>query len=126
MATMVSTTLAKRSGSNTVFTPKGVFNRVGLLASPATFAEQSHTMEIKAERPGSRRVSRVRFTIPQLDTSNADNPKVVRSGWAEVTVSIPDGFPVASINDLVGYIEKATAAAVTNVNDLLVNGDGVY
>lgn len=127
MATLVTTTLARRSAGTTSFTPLGIENSIGYLGESGAFQRQSPTMTIsKKTSAGNRRTSQVRFSLPQVDTTNVVNPTVVRTATVDVIVTVPDGYPTASVNDLVGWAEKALAGSVTNVNDLLVNGAGVF
>lgn len=127
MATLVSTALARRSGGTTTFAPLGVYGGVGQLAESATFQRLSPQLTMSAKRTsGGRRISQVRFAIPQVDVTDAANPVLIRTGFVDVIITVPDGYPSANVNDLVGYVEKGTATAVTNLNALLVSGEGVY
>lgn len=127
MATLVTTTLARRSGGNTVFQPLGVEGGVGRLGEASTFQRLQPSMSISAKHSsGGRRTTQLRFAVPQVDTSDPNNPALVRVAYVDVIVSVPDGYPTTAVNDLIGFVEKGTATAVTNLNDLLVNGVGVF
>lgn len=128
MATFVTTTLTKRSGTSTVFSPGTIESGVGTLYdNSATSQAFGARLVLSAKRQGSgRRVSRIRVTVPQVDKTNPDVPRLVREGFAELTVSVPDGMAAADVNDLVGYIQAAATASLANLNDILVNGTGVY
>lgn len=127
MATLVTTTLAKRSSGSTIFAPMGIENGVGKLAESGSFQRMSPLMTISAKHTaGSRRVSQLRFSLPQVDATNPGNPVVVRTAFIDVSITVPDGYPAALANDLVGYAEKALASTVVNIDALLVKGEGVY
>lgn len=127
MATLVQTTLARRAGGSTIFTPMGVENGIGLLAETGTFQKQNPSMTIsKKTSGGGRRTSQVRFALPQVDVSVPARPVVIRTATLDVIVTVPDGYPSTLTNDLVGWAEKALATGVTNIDDLLVDGVGVY
>lgn len=127
MATMTSTTLARRSGGTTTFAPMGVSGNVGVLAASSNYAGIANRIELRSSRTsGSRRISNLRIVIPQVDNTNVDNPIVVREAYAELTINVPNGYPTSNVNDLVGFIEAAVATTVTNLDDFLVDGVGVY
>lgn len=127
MATFVSTTVARRSGGNTIFLPKVIESGIGQLSESSTFESVSPRLTISSRRTGgNRRVTRLRVAIPQVDNTNASVPSVVRSAFIDLTLTVPDGFAQADVNDLVGFIEKLTASGLVNINAVLVNGEGVY
>ena len=128
MATFITTTLAKRSTGNTVFSPSTIEGGVGLLSNNAgTFTASAEKLTVSSKRvSGNKRVTRLRITVPQVDDSNPDVPRFVREAVAELVLTIPDGMLQADVNDLVGYVEKACASTVVNLNAILVNGEGVY
>lgn len=127
MATFVSTTVARRSGGNTIFLPKVIESGIGQLSESSTFESVSPRLTISSRRTGgNRRVTRLRVAIPQVDNTNASVPSVVRSAFIDLTLTVPDGFAQADVNDLVGFIEKLTASGLVNINAILVNGEGVY
>lgn len=129
MATFVSTTLARRTGSsNVVFSPLGVDNGLGTLAD-TTAANQrlGSNITMSSKRTGSnKRVTRVRVSVPLVDSSNPAVPMLVSTAFADLIITVPDGTPNDNVNDLVGYLEKVCASATTNFNDLLVAGQGVW
>lgn len=127
MATLVTTALARRSSGTTTFTPLGIENGIGYLGESGAFQRQSPSMTIsKKTSAGNRRTSQVRFSLPQVDTTIVSNPTVVRTATIDVIITVPDGYPTALVNDLVGWAEKALAKPVTNIDDLLVTGAGVF
>lgn len=127
MATLVATTLATRSGGNTVFNPRGDIDGVGRLSVDGTFQNQNPSLTMSTKRTrGGRRVTQLRFAAPLVDDTNPDVPVVKSSAFVDVIVTVPDGFPTARVNDLVGWVEKGTATAITNLNAVLVNGEGVW
>lgn len=128
MATFVATTLARRSGGTMAFSPRDIAGGVGVLRNVSGLYEglaPSMSLSVKRQT-NNRRTSRMKIVVPQVDDSNPDAPILKREAFAELVISVPDGMLVADVNDLVGYIEKATATAVTNLNAILVNGEGVY
>lgn len=129
MATFVSTTLTRRTGSTTtVFSPMGIDGGLGTLAD-TTAANQrlGSNISMSSKRTGNnKRVTRVRVSVPLVDSSNAAVPVLVSTAFADLIITVPDGTPTANVNDLVGYLEKVCASATTNFNDLLVGGQGVW
>lgn len=128
MATFITTTLAKRSTGNTVFSPSTIEGGVGLLSNNAgTFTASAEKLSISSKRvSGNKRVTRMRIVVPQVDDSNPAVPRFVREAVAELVLTVPDGMARTDVDNLVGYVEKACASAVTNLNAILVNGEGVY
>lgn len=126
MATFVSTTLAKRTGATTtVFSPATIASNVGYLTAPGTYAQLVPQMSLKSIRAAGARRSTVRFVIPQVDTTN-DIPLVGGRPAFEAVLYVPDGTLLSDVNDLVGYMHAALDSGKANINDILVNGIGVY
>lgn len=129
MATFVSTTLARRTGATTtIFNPLGIDGGLGTLAD-TTLASQrlSNNITVSSKRSGSnKRVTRIRVSVPLVDSSNPAVPVLVSTAFADLIITVPDGTPTANVNDLSGYCEKVFASATTNFNDLIVNGQGVW
>lgn len=126
MATFVSTTLTKRTGATTtVFTPTTIQpDGTGVLFSAGLAAGLGTRLEISSARSGNGRKARVYVQIPQL-TAVAPYSVVSRpAGYVDLW--IPDGTAQSDVNDLVGYINALTASGLTNLNDILVSGAGVY
>lgn len=127
MATFVSTTLARRAGGNTVFGPKVIEGGIGQLAESGDFESITPRITVSSRRTsGNRRVTRIRVAIPQVDNTNVNVPTVSRTAFADLTLTVPDGYPQSYVNDIVGFVEKLCATSVTNFNAILVNGEGVY
>lgn len=128
MATFVSTTLAKRSGTNTVFGPQTIEAGVGTLAESGSFQSgYSHRFTMSSRRSGgNKRITRLKFAVPLLDVTNPSIPIKISECTAELVVNVPDGTPTANVNDLIGYVGAACATGVTNLNAVLVTGEGVY
>lgn len=127
MATLVATTLATRSGGSITFNPRGADSGVGRLSVDGTFQNQTPSLTMSTKRTrGGRRVTQVRFAAPQVDVTDVNNPILINSAFVDVIVTVPDGYPTSKVNDLVGWVEKGTAAAITNLNSVLVNGEGVW
>lgn len=129
MATFVSTTLARRTGATTtIFNPLGIDGGLGTLADTTLSSQRlSNNITMSSKRSGSnKRVTRIRVSVPLVDSSNPAVPVLVSTAFADITLTVPDGTPTANVNDLVGYCEKVCATACTNFNDLLVNGQGVW
>lgn len=120
MATFVSTTLTKRTGATTsVFAPR----EEGRLAVSGSVAGFERDCYLQSNMGSSGRRTKVRFTIPRLD---ADGLIVLDRAWLSVDLWVPNGTQVDSVNDLVGYANSFTASALSNANDILVNGIGIY
>jgi hypothetical protein len=76
-----------------------------------------------AEYSSGRRRTSLTFTVPQLSD---DGLSVLRYCQAKLEIIVPDGAPQTDVDDIVGYIESASKVATTNLNDLLVDGEGVW
>lgn len=126
MATFVSTTLAKRTGATTtVFAPATIQpNGSGLLLASGAIAGLTPFLELGSRRSANARHTRVSVGIPQLDPVSTTT--VLFRPRATLELYIPDGTLQSDVNDIVGYINAATATALTNLNSLLVVGEGVY
>lgn len=125
MATFVSTTLTKRTGATTtVFAPSGVSGGISYLRASASYAYAAPFISASAIDPinGGVRRTRVRVTIPQLDA----NDLVIGRPYGEVSLVVPESTLQTDIDDLVGYLNALTASSLTNFNDVLVNGVGMY
>lgn len=126
MATFISTTLAKRTGATTtVFAPATIQpNGSGLLLASGAIAGLTSFIEIGSRRSATARHTRVSIGIPQLDPVNTTTvryrPRI------SLEMYIPDGTLQTDVNDLVGYLNAATASGLANLNSLLVVGEGVY
>lgn len=128
MATFVSTTLAKRSGTNTVFAPQGIESGVGTLAESGSFQSGfANRLTLSSRRSGgNKRITRMKFAVPLLDVTNVNAPRKLSECTAELVVNVPDGTPSANVNDLIGYVAASCATGITNLNAVLVTGEGVY
>jgi len=124
MATLVTTTLTKRTGATTtVFTPGSLSGGVGWLYAPGTLAGFSPQLTMQAVRTNAGRRTSIRATVPQL----AQDGLTVRSRpWGQIELWVPDGTVQTDVNDLVGYLNALSASGLANANDLLVNGAGVF
>lgn len=129
LATFVSTTLQRRTGAtNVVFAPQTIEGGIGTLAESGSYQSgYSSRFSISSKRTGnSKRVTRLKFAVPLVDTTTWAFPQKLSECTAELVVTIPDGTPTANVNDLIGYVEKACASTVVNLNAVLVTGEGVY
>lgn len=124
MATFVTTTLAKRTGATTtVFTPAVITDGMGVLYAPGTLAGYSPYLTMLAKRQGSARKTILRAGIPQLD---AAGKSVLYRPWAQIEMHIPDGTLQTDVNDLVGYLNALSSTSQAHIDDLLVDGAGVF
>lgn len=124
MATFTSTTLTKRTGATTtVFTPMELSQDVGYLRESATLAGFGPYLSMRQSYSGNARRTSVRVGVPQLD---ADGKLVLHRPVGSIELFIPNGTLQTDVDDIVGYLNALTATGVTNFNDLLVNGVGVY
>lgn len=124
MATFTSTTLTKRTGAtSTTFVPMELSNDVGYLRESAASAGFGPYISMKQVYAGNARRTTVRVGIPQLNSSG-DAVLYRPSGMMELY--IPNGTVQTDVDDIVGYLNALSATGVTNFNDLLVNGVGVY
>lgn len=125
MATFASTVLTKRTGATTTtFAPSGVGAGVGYLRdASATYSLFGAYLTMSQVYQGNARRTRVRATVPQISD---DGRSIVSRPWAEVQLWVPEGTLLTDVNDLVGYVNAATADTLTNLDDLLVGGEGVY
>lgn len=126
MATFLSTTLTKRTGSTTtVFSPGNIGpDGTGYLSAGSTYSGLSPRLDLKSWRSAQGRNAKCRLTIPQL--SPVDTTTVLYRPYGQVELYIPDGTLQTDVNDLVGYLNALTASGLTNLNAILVNGEGVY
>lgn len=127
MATFVSTTLDKRTGATTtVFAPASISGGKGTLLAPATYAALSPSVELSSKTNGSgTRTSTIKISVPQIEGSG-DVPVVVSRPFIECRIVVPTGTLQTDVNDLVGYLNDALSTGTTNVDDVMVNGVGVY
>lgn len=124
MATFVSTTLDQRTGaSTTVFNPGITAGNSAVLFESSALAGFGAQLKMGAARTSNQRRTTVEIQIPQLSD---DGLSVLRFAKAKLELTVPDGFPSTDVNDLVGYVEGACSATLANLNDLLVDGEGVY
>lgn len=124
MATFITTTLAKRTGATTtVFVPGVKSDNTGYLYEAATLAGFGRSLIMEAARTRLGRKTMLVFRVPQLSD---DGLSVLRFAQAKLELLVPDGIPTDSVNDIVGYVNAGTATALTSLNGLLVNGEGVY
>jgi len=124
MATFISTTLAKRTGATTtVFAPGTTSGNSGVLFESSTLAGYGAQLQLAASRSNDLRRSTVTFKIPML---SADGLSILRYAQAKLEIVVPDGMLQTSVDDLIGYVNAATNPALTNLNDILVDGDGIY
>lgn len=126
MATFITTTLTKRTGATTTaFAPSTIQpNGAGLLLASGTIAGLSPYLELSSRRSANARQTRVVVGVPQLSAVQPNvvlyRPRIVMEMY------IPDGTLQTDVNDLVGYLNAATASGLTNLNAILVNGEGVF
>lgn len=126
MATFISTTLTKRTGATTTVFAPGLINSdgTGVFFATSALAGFGPRMELRSWRVTNGRNARVKVTVPQL--SPVDTTSVLYRPYGQVDLYIPDGTLQTDVNDIVGYINAACASGLTNLNDILVNGAGVY
>lgn len=126
MATFINTTLTRRTGATTtVFVPATISSKgVGELVASSAYAGQGPSIKVSSSRETNVRRTKVRITVPQLDGETP--PTVLARPYAELSLVIPDGTLQSDIDDLVGYLNAATASSLTNFDDILVEGVGVY
>lgn len=124
MATFISTVLAKRTGATTTtFTPTGISGGVANFRAPATLAWYGPYLTASQFLNGIDRRTKVRVGIPQMST---DGLMVRARPYGEISMFVPEGTLQTDVNDLVGYMNALTATGLTNFNDILVAGSGVY
>jgi hypothetical protein len=124
MATFVDTTLTKRTGATTtVFEPRGIDNGVAYLRSAADYSFAGHYLTVSQKVANTSRRTVVRVGIPQLDSSGL---VVLSKPFAQLEMFIPEATKQSDVNDLVGYLNALTATGLTNFNDILVEGVGIY
>lgn len=124
MATFITTTLSRRTGAtSTIFSPMEMSNDVGWLRESATLSGFGPYLTMKQSYAGNARRTTVRVGVPQLD---ADGKMVLHRPLGSLELFIPNGTLQTDVDDIVGYLNALTASGITNFNDLLVNGVGVY
>lgn len=124
MATFTSTTLTKRTGATTsVFVPQGIEGGLGTFRVSSTQTDFGPWMTAQSMFNNGSRRTKVRVCVPQLDTTGLVQ---LSKPYAELYMFVPSGTKQTDVNDLVGYINALSASGLTNFNDILVNGAGVY
>jgi len=129
MATFVATTLDKRTGATTtVFSPYVVEkDGMGRLKAPsATFAHLAPELALKSWRTGNGRRAIVQVAIPQVTVDSDGLPTRRSTISAKLEIYVPDSAVQTDVDDIVGYVESALSSSLANVDDILVNGVGVY
>lgn len=124
MATFITTTLTKRTGAGTtVFNPGITAGNSAVLFESSALAGYGASLQIGASRSSNMRTTTVLLKVPQLSD---DGLSVLRFAQMKIELKVPDGFSQTAVNDIVGYAEACCSTAITNLDDLLVEGEGVY
>lgn len=129
MSTIVATTLNKRTGAGTtVFSPYTVEKdgTARLKAPSSTFAHLAPELALKSWRTGNGRRAICQVAIPQVTVDSDGLPTKRGTISAKLEIYVPDSAVQTDVNDIVGYVESALAVTVTNIDDILVDGVGVY
>jgi hypothetical protein len=124
MATFIQTTLDKRTGSTTtVFNPMGISGGVATMRESSAYTWIGRFVTMSSLNTGNARRTKVRVNIPQVAS---DGVTVNARPWAQIELFIPEGVDADDVNDLVGYIESFCSSSLTNADDILVGGVGIY
>lgn len=84
---------------------------------------------ISARRVNGKHKVRCVLTVPtaQTETINGvDNPKVVRTGFAELSFTFDRASTTQERKDIVGMAQSALDAAETLTNDALIEMESIY
>lgn len=123
MSTFVSTVLTKRTGATTTtFSPSGVDGSFGYFRASGSYALNGPSLRVEQKVKDSFRRTAVRVLVPQVDSSGL----ITLRPAADLSIYVPAGTLAADVNDIVGYINALTATSLTNFNEILVNGVGLY
>jgi len=123
MSTFISTTLTKRTGaSTTAFSPSGIDGSFGYFRASGTHALNGPSIRVEQKVKDSFRRTAIRILVPQLDADG----RIISRPAADLSVYIPAGTLTTDINDIVGYINALTDTSLSNFDDVLVNGVGLY
>lgn len=124
MATFVSTTLTKRTGdTTTVFLPGVINSGIGTLFEASTLAGLGSSVSLMSRRSAITRHTGMTIRVPMLTD---DELSVLRFAQAKLELIVPDGMLQTQVDDLVGYVNAATASGLSNLNKIFVVGEGVY
>jgi hypothetical protein len=124
MATFIQTTLDKRTGATTTaFDPMGISGGVATMRASSAYTWLGRSITLSSLNTGNARRTKVRVNIPQVAS---DGVTVTSRPWAQIELFVPEGVAADDVNDLVGYIESFCSDSLTNADDILVGGVGIY
>jgi len=123
MSTFVSTVLTKRTGATTTtFSPSGIDGSFGYFRASSSYALNGPSIRIEQKVKDTFRRTAVRILIPQIDA----NGLIVARPAVDFSVYVPAGTVSDDVNDIVGYLNALTDSSLSNFNEMLVAGAGVY
>lgn len=123
MSTFTSTTLTKRTGATTtVFDPSGLDGSFGFFRASGSYSLTGPSIRVEQKVKDTYRRTAVRVLLPQLDADG----RIVARPAADLSLYIPAGTLATDIDDIVGYVNALTATSLSNFDDILVNGVGLY
>lgn len=123
MSTFTSTTLTKRTGATvTDFSPAGIDSGFGYFRASGTHALNGPSIRVEQKVRDTYRRSSIRLLVPQLDTDG----RIVSRPAADLSLYVPAGTLQTDVNDIVGYLNALTDSSLTNFNQILVDGVGLY
>jgi len=123
MSTFISTVLTKRTGATTTtFDPSGSDGSFGFFRASGSYALNGPSIRVEQKVKDTYRRTAVRILLPQLDS----NGMVVSRPAMDIALYIPSGTLVTDVDDLVGYGNALLASGLTNFNEIIVDGVGLY
>lgn len=123
MSTFVSTVLTKRTGATTTtFSPSGLDGSFGYFRASGTHALNGASIRVEQKVKDTFRRTAVRILVPQLDSDG----NITSRPAMDIALYVPAGALLTDVNDIVGYANALTATGLSNFNDILVNGVGMY
>jgi len=123
MSTFVSTTLTKRTGATTtVFDPSGLDGSYGYFRASGSSALTGPSIRVEQKVKDSFRRTAVRLVIPQLDSEG----RIMYRPAIDLSVYVPQGTASSDVNDMIGYMNALTATSLSNFDEILVDGIGLY
>lgn len=123
MSTFTATTLTKRTGATTtVFSPSGIDSAYGYLRASGASALSGPSIRVRQKVTDQARNTSVRLVIPQVDASGM----ITLRPAIDFNLYVPAGTDSDDVNDIVGYLNSLSDSTLTNFNDILVNGVGLY
>lgn len=132
MATMQNVVLTDRTPVTPVartFVPRGVDSSVGLLVNGAGVPAGESRLSVSMKKVSSKHRGKLTLAIPVVQTeviSGISRPVVVRTAYAELTVTFDDTSSTQERTDLLGMLADSLGTSKTLVHKSFVDLESVY